>query len=168
MKRLPFILVLLVIISFFTMLYASDNCVTTYTNKFYDYSIEIPSGWDRAEMMLGKAHQFISAKNKSTSIVVTTINASNNTIEKVYHDKRWELWERDPSMKRIIEDNVESMGEGKIAVVNYKSKDGRIIHRILMKKTAKWIFIVECRAPESAFYKLERHFNRVFGSFTAE
>jgi len=168
MKRMPFILVLCIIISTGTLINAADNCVTTYTNRFYDYTIKVPSGWDRAEMMLGKSHQFISAKNKTTSIVVTTVDATSNSMERIYNDKRWELWERDPSMKRIIEDNVESMGEGKIAVVNYKSKDGRIIHRILMKKTPRWIFIVECRAPESTFYNLENHFNRVFGSFSAE
>jgi len=148
------------------LLNASDDCVTTYTNSFYNYSITFPAGWDRAEMMLGKAHQFIAAKNKSTSIVVSTIDASNNSIEILYHDKRWELWERDPSMKRIIEDNVSSMDSGKIAVVNYKSSNGRIIHRILMKNTGKWIFIVECRAPESSFYRLKKHFNTVFASFS--
>ena len=166
MKRMAFILVSLCFFSCATLLNGSDSCVTTYTNKFYGYTIKVPTGWDRAEMMLGNAHQFIAARNGSTSIVVTTMDASKSSIEKVYNDKRWELWERDPSMKRLIEENVDSMGEGKIAVLNYKSKNGRMIHRILIKRTSKWIFIVECRAPESTLYRLERHFNRVFSSFS--
>jgi len=158
---IPFALLLCI-----SVLYSATDCISTYTNKHYGYAIKVPAGWDMAEMMLDDSHQFIAAKNKSTSIIVRTIDASRYTMEKVYHDKRWKLWERDPSLVRIIDNNIKSMEHGKVAVFNYKSKSGRILHRILLKKTTRWIFIVECRAPERSFYNLEKRFNTAFSSFS--
>ncbi len=168
MKKYMFSAIPLALLLCVSLLHSATDSLSTYTNKHYGYAIKVPSGWDMAEMMSNHSHQFIAAKNKSTSIIVRTIDASRYTMEKVYHDKKWKLWERDPSLVRIIDNNIKSMEQGKMSVFNYKSANGRILHRILLRKTSGWIFIVECRAPESAFYKLEHHFNRVFGSFSAD
>ncbi len=166
MKKYMFPAIPVALLFSISILYSATDCVRTYTNTHYGYTIKIPAGWDMAEMMIENSHQFIAAKSKSTSIIVRTIDASRYTMEKVYHDKRWKLWERDPSLVRIIDENIKSIEQGKVAVFNYKSTSGRILHRILLRKTSGWIFIVECRAPERSFYRLEKQFNTAFSSFS--
>jgi len=166
MKKYIFPAIPVALLLSISILYSAADCVRTYTNTHYGYTIKIPAGWDMAEMMIENSHQFIAAKSKSTSIIVRTIDASRYTMEKVYHDKRWKLWERDPSLVRIIDDNIKSMEQDKVAVFNYKSVSGRMLHRILLRKTSGWIFIVECRAPEHSFYRLEKQFNTAFSSFS--
>lgn len=157
MKKIVIIIFSLFIFLLFYESYTLSGLYTTYTSAL-GFKADFPD-WDKSEMMRGNFHEFICANSKTVYIKIYKVK---NILTDILHELTWNIWEKDPNAHFIINTSTD---DGGIIVTTYRSQ-GTSIHRIRLINNNDTVFIIECSAPEKAFYKYEVYFNRVFQSFS--
>lgn len=157
MNRLLIVIFILLFTLHHSFANESLNCITSHTSAL-GFKADLPD-WDKSEMMRGISHEFICAYSKTVYIKIYKVKDVQTDM---LHELTWNIWEKDPNAHFIIKTSTE---DGGIIVTTYRSQ-GTSIHRIRLIHNNDTVFIIECSAPEKAFYKYEVYFNRVFQSFS--
>ena len=167
MKRDYLILVIAVIlIAFSSVCFAVGY--SKYINKNYNYSIIIPDSWKQEELTLSNKHFMYALKDTNTEIKVRAFRSSDDTVDKMIHDKTWNLRKIDPGLDKILETGqikIRKNVTGKLLIFDYKSNNNRFLQRALITKNNGIIYIIECKSPQNTFYKYEDIFTTALASF---
>ncbi len=145
----------------------ADESYIDYTNQTFKYKAFTPVGWSKSDFDLKYKHILKLKKGKNTEIKITAIEFSKDEIDKW---NNWRLWYTDKIGKNIwvITETDNFLQEkditGKLIVFQYDSSCGKMMQRILISKTKKFIYIIECSSPLNLFKNYTDTFNTVMGS----
>ncbi|MBN2040754.1 MAG: hypothetical protein JW864_11975 [Spirochaetes bacterium] len=141
---------------------------SSYSNETYNYKIFIPDSWKQEELTLPNKHFMYASKDADTEIKVRAFRSSGNTVEKMIHDKTWNLRKIDPGLNKIIETKqikIKKNISGKLLIFEYNLKKSGFLQRALITQNNGIIYIIECRSPKKSFYKYDDIFTTAFASF---
>ncbi len=132
------------------------NCFSTYKSAL-GFQVDLP-GWDVSEMMQNNMHQFICAQSKNVYIKIYKMDITQSDMITTL---TWKIWDIDPNAHFVLRVRTD---DGGVIVTTYRNTVTSI-HRLRIVNSGSTVFIIECSAPETIFYKYEIYFNRVFQSF---
>lgn len=141
---------------------------SSYTNKNYNYKIIVPDSWKKEELTLSNKHFMYASMDANTEIKVRAFKSPADDIEKMIHDKTWNLRKIDPGLNKILETKqikIKKNITGKLLIFEYKSQKNKFLQRALITNNNGIIYIIECRSPQKMFYKYEDIFTTAFASF---
>lgn len=141
---------------------------TSYINNNYNYKIIIPDTWKRKESFSKDNHRLYASKDTNTEISVRAFKSKDDGIEKAAHSKTWDLRQIDPGLHKIIETGkikTQQKITGKLLIFEYRTTGNSFLHRTLITQNNGIIYIIECKSPESSFYKYDDIFTTAFASF---
>ncbi len=141
---------------------------TSYVNNNYNYEIIIPGTWKKKESTSKENHLMYASIDANTDIKVRAFRSKDNGIEKTVHSTTWDLRKIDPGLHKIIETgNIRTQKKvtGKLLIFEYRLTGNSFLQRALITQNNGIIYIVECRSPETTFYKYDDIFTIAFASF---
>lgn len=147
---------------------AAGNQYGTYINKNFNYTIVVPKSWPKEESAIADKHTMFAKLSANTGIKIRSFRSSDENIEKIIHSETWDLKKIDPRMNKIIETEkiqIQKNITGKLLIFEYRAKKSNLLQRTLIAINSGIIYIVECKAPLTTFYKYEDIFTTALASF---
>ena len=138
-----------------------------YENSEYNYRVIIPETWKKTITSDKSKQVLLITNNYNTSIKIEAVKSSDD-IDKIIHEKKWDLRQIDSRVESIIETptvTLKNSASGKLLVFEYFSNRSTFLHRVFVSKNNGMAYIIDCKAPVWYFYRVEEIFNTALASF---
>lgn len=140
----------------------------TYKNQSFNYEIKVPASWRSTDLNLENKHVMYASPDKSTWIKVKAVKSSEEDLEMIARDNRWNMRQIDSRLNEIIETGkiaIKQSVTGKLLVFEYHSDKKRVLRRTLITINGGIVYIIECTSPTKNFYTHDEAFNTALSSF---
>jgi len=150
--------------------YYSDNFVRCSDSEF-KYSLLVPENWKRVNYNLQYKHILLLEKDPYTTIKVTASKALQKEKEKWKNWSDWYIQGMGYDLKEIIDTNSlqdENNLVQKILIFEYTYRQKKIMQKVYLCELNDMMVAIECRTRKNFFYQLNKTFNTVIHSLSAE
>jgi hypothetical protein len=133
-----------------------------------NFTLLVPAKWKTTSTIKDTEESYTFSLDKGTIRVRAFF--SDADIMNLLRLKKWEIADIDPSFKPIISNEkiiVRKSIEGKLLVYEFRDHKQAtpLIQRTFITTHGSYVYIIDCRAPSTLFYKYDNDFTAAMGSF---
>jgi hypothetical protein len=139
-----------------------------YTHPEYGYTLLVPAGWE-VRRTPGQHGDIVSFWKGTHSIRIEAMPVHASGQDHALNELYRRLHERTARLNQIVDNQPLRTAEGRpgtLQVYDYTSGAQHRLQRTLITNGTHVIYTIECSAASSAFYSLEKDFNRAMLSFS--